>query len=123
MSAENREMDEIRELTTLSEDELYRRLATEGLARQALPLDPRDLADRGRRMFQIQSVNLRGAICGSVQLRSFVSGNNDLAEIAIEILKIISTVVVKVSPVTLCVLLAKIGIKNLCQSEWSKDDT
>jgi hypothetical protein len=123
MSVGNRDENAVRELVALSEDELYRRIAADTLGRQSLPVDPRDLLDRGQRIFQAQSAKVRGAICSNPRLKSFASGTHDVAEIAIEILKVVSALVVAVSPITLCVLLAKKGLKNLCQSEWGKDDT
>lgn len=112
------EVERIRQLVLLSDEEILRKFAAEALGRQAVPLDPRDLLERGKRMFEVQSAKLQSAICGSAQLRTFATGKNDAAEIAIEIMKVISSLVTKVALVPVCVLLAKKGLKNLCQKDW-----
>lgn len=112
------ETERVQQLAVLPEDDLYRLVAEEMLGKQAMPSDPRELLDQGKRIFRAQARNVQEAICKSSHLREFAQGKSDVAEIAIEILKIVSAIVIKISPITLCVLIARTGLKNLCAEEW-----
>lgn len=112
---------QIAELVAQSYEELYRQLGLEVTGRQALPLDRRELVERGRRFFEAKRPILENAVCNSKNVKSFAEGKNEAAEIAVEVLKIISSLILPVSPVVLAVLVAKMGIKKFCRNQWQHD--
>lgn len=108
----------ISQLTEKTEDDLYRELAQEMLGRQAIPLDPRELVERGRRLFEAQRPKLESAACESNNIKLFAEDKHDTAEIVIELLKIIYNIILPVSPVIIGVLIAKKGLKTFCNNHW-----
>ena len=110
--------DDIKVLVAMTEEELLRRLAQAELGKEAFPMDPRDLLERGRRLLNARIERVQGAICGNSHLRAFAEGKNDTAEIALEILKYISALAAIVAPVTLSALIAKRGLRNICRAHW-----
>jgi hypothetical protein len=109
------------QLLALPEDELYRHLAADVLGPQALPMDPRDLLDRGKRIFKAQRLAIQDAVCHNSRLRSFAEGTSDQMAVALEVLNVLASVVLPFSPVTLCALLVKLGLKNFCKADWMGD--
>jgi hypothetical protein len=111
--------EQLSRLLGLPEDELYRRLAQDALGPQALPMDPRDLLDRGKRIFTAQRTTVQNAVCHNSRLRSYAEGPSDQVSLAIEVLNVVASLFLPFSPVTLCALLVKMGLKNFCQAEWA----
>jgi hypothetical protein len=110
----------IRQLLALDEEELYVEIGREFSAKQALPLDPRELAERGKRLFSAQVKKLTSSICENSTIRSMAENNSEDAQIVVEIINLISSLILPVSPITLAALLVKRGVKKCCENYWTE---
>lgn len=111
--------DEVRRHVNYSEEELLAELGAALVGRQALPLQPAELADRARRWLSAQREYLQDVVCNNSQMREFATASNDEVNIAIEVAKLIASAALPVNPVPLAVLLAKKGLKSFCATNWS----
>jgi hypothetical protein len=111
--------DEVRRHIDYSEDELLAELGAELVGRQALPLQPAELADRGRRWLSAQREYLQDLVCNNQQMKDFAIAESDEVNIAIEVAKLVASAVLPVNPIPLAVLLAKKGLKSFCATNWS----
>ena len=108
----------------LSDADLLRSLGTELVGPQAFPLLPQELVERATRWLTAQTTYLQTHICGSGRIRSFVETKDEGGdvEIVIELAKLLADLLLPVNPVTLAALLAKRGLKGLCETQWSAAD-
>jgi hypothetical protein len=115
---------EVAALANASEDDLLRNLGMELVGAQGFPLDPAELIERGSRWVQAQSAALQDKVCASEGIRAFVQTKepSDIVGIAIELAKLLASVALPVNPVALAVLLAKRGVKSLCEVRWKQVD-
>jgi hypothetical protein len=114
-----RHVEQVRVLAGLTEDELLTALGQQLCGDQVVPLDPRDLLERGKRYFESQWPKLEKVVCVQ-STRDFCEGKSDAADIAIEVLKLLSSVALPFSPVALAVLVAKKGLKRICAARWQE---
>jgi len=115
---------EVTALANASENDLLRSLGAELVGPQALPLDPSELIERGSRWVRAQSAALQDKVCASEGIRTFAQAKeqSDVVGIAVELAKLLASLALPVNPVALAVLLAKRGVKSLCEVKWKEMD-
>ena len=103
---------------SLAESDLFARLGADLAGPQALPLTPGELAERGRRWLLAQQAFLETQVCSSESIKKFTLETSDNSAIAVELAKLLASLLLPVNPVTLAVLLIKKGLKTLCSPRW-----
>jgi hypothetical protein len=108
----------IRDAFSNTDEELYLELGR-GNGPSALPSDPRDLIELGKKAFLTQSKRVRVAVCSNPNVRRLSNKNpDDNVAIAIEVLNVIASLCVSISPIPLAVLLVRKGLRNMCDEQW-----
>ena len=103
-----------------SENDLLAMLGADLTSKQALPLQPAQLIERGQRWLMAQYSDLQSFVCASDNIKTFALAKNDDAEIVVEIAKLIAGIVLPVNPIIVSVLIVKRGLKSFCESSWSE---
>ena len=108
---------------SLKDQDLFLELGRSGAGPSALPSDPRDLIDLGKRTFAAQCTRLRGALCSNSQVKHLATETpDDWVAIALEVVKILVALSTHIAPIPLAVLLVRKGLRNLCEVEWRNED-
>ena len=115
---------EVTALANASEEDLLRYLGAELVGPQIVPLDHAELIERGSRWVRAQSTTLQDKVCASDGIRTFAQAkeSSDVVGIAVELAKLLASLMLPVNPVALAVLLAKRGVKSLCEVKWKEMD-
>ena len=108
---------EIARLLSLDEQRLYELIGRELTGRQALPMTPAELAERGRKWFRAHRDQIQRSVCDSRTLRELTERSDELQLVA-AIADLIAAICVDVAPTTVAVLLLKHGLNRLCDEVW-----
>ena len=94
-------------------EELLASIGSDLSVHQALPLNKKQLVEKGRRWFEANLKKFRATICNSVAAEHIINASDEATLIA-SISDLIAGLCVGVSPVTVATILVKLGLKNLC---------
>jgi len=112
----------IQELVAKNEQELLVILGEELTQDRAgaLPLTPKQLADRGRKWFAAFILEIRPQLCGNPAIRA-VGEKADSVALGIAIIDLIARHLEVVSPATVAALIVQIGVNQICGDFWKQD--
>lgn len=105
-----------------SENELYIELS-KSMGDGAILRNP---VSQGKKIFNALIKKLRLSICANEQARMLYCEQADatflIASILDSITLIISKLSLPIAPITIAVLIYRVGLKNICEEQWGNDD-
>lgn len=113
------EIQEINEKLNWNEENIFAELGDELTGIQALPLTPKQLAERGQRWFSKKYETFQEIVCSSDELKNFALGKSENAELVTETAKLLATLFLPVNPINVAVILVKKGLRTVCKTKWS----
>jgi hypothetical protein len=113
-------MKNLNDLILLQEYELLEELGLELSLHQAIPRSPHELRTIAQLWLNNNINHFQSVLCSSKEIYSMVENNSDFKEIILAICDLLISLQYGVSPLTVAVLIAKKGLRNLCKNNWTQ---
>lgn len=111
----------LEDLVTASENDLYSFIGSDIIKGdlQGMPYTKLQLIERGKRWFIKHSDEIKKEVCSSSKIKDFAT--KEILDITLitAIADLISDAVIKVSPITVSVLICRKGLNVFCDTEWN----
>lgn len=114
---DNLRRQEILSNLSLNEEELFQQIGTEFSSSDAFPPSKQDLIKVGKRWWTHNKERLVTSLCSSEVIKTTFDSGDELA-LASAILDLISGLITGVSPITVAVLVMKLGLEKICKQQW-----
>ena len=111
-------IQEIVSTLSLKEEEIFEKIGIEASSVQgAFPPSKQELIAIGKRWWTYHKEQLTNSICDSEAVKKAYNSSDELAVLA-AVLDLISGIAIGISPITVAVLLVKLGIDKTCKNKW-----
>lgn len=114
--------DEIRELLQKDDNELFVLIGEQLTGDQlgTLPLTPRQLAIRGKEWLSSNLTQIRPPLCSNQAVKA-IRDKADSVALVCAIIDVVAKFCGVVSPVTVAVIILRVGLGRVCADEWKQE--